>query len=446
MAILEFVLGLVVGLGIYVWQQYRFKQQLRRTLKSFSADDDRDISLPLHSLIRRELNELDRRREKLEKDRQIWQGLIELAPIGYLQVDEENQLLGCNQQARELLKIDRRRSGRVRLLLELVRSYDLDRLIEKTRKSQQHQEKEWVYYLTRYIPPDAETDSEFHSRATVNPKTKTVESIALKGYGIPLPSGEVGVFLVDRQPLVELSQSRDRTFSDLTHELRTPLTSISLVAENLLKRLQNPERRWVEQMSRETNRLIELVQEWLDLAQLKAAPHLALKYEAIELRELILSVWETLEPIAKKKQVNLDYRETESAVIQGDRSRLIQVFLNLLDNALKHNSVRQSILVCIARSKSTSTERKKKITVDIIDSGSGFADSDLPYIFERLYRGDTSRTRQKQSTVADGSGLGLAIVEQIVQAHGGSIEARNHPETGGAWLKIVFPTVKPKNK
>jgi two-component system phosphate regulon sensor histidine kinase PhoR len=78
----------------------------------------------------------------------------------------------------------------------------------------------------------------------------------------------------------------------------------------------------------------------------------------------------------------------------------------------------------------------------VIDSGLGFNASDLPYIFERLYRGDKSRVREQQNRVfsdSDGSGLGLAIVEQIIQAHGGAIAAKNHPEIGGAWLEIILP-------
>ena len=301
MTTITFFLGLAVGLSIYAGQQYRFKQQLKKTLRSYTSDEE--VSLPLQSLIRRELSDLDRQRKKLEQDRQAWQDLIELAPIGYLQVDADNQLIACNLSARTLLRIDSRRSLRVRLLLELVRSYDLDLLIEETRKSQRSHIKEWIFYFTRYVSPQ---DPDLEENAEQPPK-KIVESIALKGYGFPLSNRHVGVFIENRQPLVELSQSRDRTFSDLTHELRTPLTSISLVAENLLKRLQDPERRWVEQMLKETNRLIELVQEWLDLTQLEAAPNRALKYETIKLYDLVQSVWQTLEPIAKKRDISLSY-------------------------------------------------------------------------------------------------------------------------------------------
>ena len=439
MSALDFVLGLAVGLGIYATQQYRFKRRLKQTLTSYVGDADSKVSLPLHSLIRRELRELDAKQEKLEQDRAAWQSLIEQAPIGYLQVDADNQLVECNQNAKDLLRIDSRRSLRIRLLLELVRSYDLDILIEETRKSQQSQTKEWIFFFTRYVSPqDSETQADF-ARSPL----KVVESIALKGYGFPLADREVGVFIENRQPLKELSQRSDRAVSDITHELRTPLTSISLVAENLLGRLKDPERRWVEQMLKEINRLMELIQEWLDLTQLEAAPERLLKYETVQLYDLVQSVWQTLEPIAQKKEVTLTYTGDRDITISADRSRLIQVFLNLLDNAIKHNPPRREVIVKILPytcAESSATQVK----IDVIDYGIGFDDGDLPYIFERLYRGDKSRARTENLTSADGSGLGLAIVEQIVQAHGGKISAKNHPQIGGAWLEIILPDSKQK--
>jgi two-component system phosphate regulon sensor histidine kinase PhoR len=428
MAFVLFLLGLTVGISIGVWQQYRFKQQLRRTLNAFSNDSDLTVSLPLNSLIRRELSNLDRQREKLEKRQKTWQELIENAPIGYLQVDGENQLLGCNQLARQLLKIDSWRLGNARLLLEVVRSYELDRLIEKTRNSQQAQIAEWTFYFTRYVSPDR-----INLSKTADAVSKTVESNALKGYAFPLPDRQVGIFLVDRQPIVELSRSRDRAFSDLTHELKTPLTSIGLVAENLLQRLQPPELSWVEQMLKEIERLSDLVREWLDLTELETFPEHSLKYESIELNKLIESVWQTLELIAFKKNVTLNYTESEQIILEADKSRLIQVFLNLLDNAIKHSPVGGQILV---RASSTQDREIYHLTIDMIDSGTGFATSDLPYIFDRLYRGDCSRARENPS---HGSGLGLAIVRQILQAHHGQIIAKNHPELGGAWLQMILP-------
>jgi two-component system, OmpR family, phosphate regulon sensor histidine kinase PhoR len=434
----ELFIGLTVGLGICVWQHYRWRKRLKDLINSFSSQDDRSISLPPIYLVRREIEHLEQERKKVTQERDIWQRLIDRAPIGYLLVDEENQLLWCNQQARILLKLDRWRWGEVRLLLELVRSYELDRLIERTRKSQQPQEKEWIFYFTRHA---SAREPNLASSETAAASLKTVNAIALCGHSFPLPDRQVGVFLINRQPIVDLSHSRDRAISDLAHELKTPLTSISLVAENLLNRLQNPERGWVEQMLKETNRLITLVKEWLDLTQLEADPTKVLKYEEILLQELISSVWQTLEPIAKKKKVTLTLMSNESLAIEGDRSRLIQVFLNLLDNAIKHTPVAGEIVVNF----NCDRDPKKTIMmaeIDIIDSGTGFVASDLPYVFNRLYRGEHSRTRIDNES--GGSGLGLAIVQQIVQAHEGLIEAKNHPNLGGAWLRIKLPIARIK--
>ena len=446
MAVVDFILGVIVGLGFYLWKRHQFKRQLRLILRSFSSRGDWVSSLPPLSLVRRELTHAYQQQQQSEQEQQIWQELIDRAPIGFLRVDEDNRLLWCNQQARQLLSIDRWKPGQVRLLLELVRSYELDRLIEKTRQSQQNQVEEWTFYYTPYASNREEAAL---STARYSKVSNSLGSLALEGYGFPLPEQQVAIFLLDRQPLVELSKSREGAFSDLTHELRTPLTSIALVAENLLKRLNNPERRWVEQMLQEINRLIRLVQEWLELAQLQADPNQSLNYASVELRELIFSVWHILKPIAQQKEVTLVYSGTDQVNIEADRSRLIQVFLNLLDNGIKHSPVGREILVEVksVTQNNSSARQETIIEINIIDSGSGFAPADIPYVFERLYRGDKSRTRQGNTTeftTSGGSGLGLAIARQIVEAHQGSIEAHNHPATKGAWLKILLPATRQK--
>lgn len=446
---LQFFFGLGLGLGVCVWNHYRWKKNLQGILTSFSSLDDRAISLPPIYLVRREMENLKQESKLIARDRDTWQRLIDQAPIGYLLVDEENQLLWCNQQARILLKLDRWRWGEVRLLLELVRSYELDRLIEQTRKSQQPQTKDWTYYYTRHaIINDSTSDENSSSFGS----TEIVKAIALSGNAFPLLDRKVGIFLENRQPFVELSNSRDRATSDLAHELKTPLTSISLVAENLLTRLQNPELRWVEQMLKDTNRLISLVKEWLDITQLEESPLQNIQYEQIFLSELISSIWQTLKPIAKKKDIKLIINQQEELLIEGDKSRLIQVFLNLLDNAIKHTPKRGNIIVDInleprpldeSPDKSREFEDNQFAIIDIVDSGQGFVSTDLPYVFERLYRGDASR--QRPANLPGGSGLGLTIVQQIVQAHGGSIRAKNHPQSGGGWLRVQLPQKKVKN-
>ncbi|GBF79605.1 sensor histidine kinase [Aphanothece sacrum] len=419
-----FILGLLLGLGVAWWNNHRLKSQLGKILTIAPDTPDLLPSLSITSVIRREIFYLQQKYDEQTQELHCQQDLLAYCPLAFLRIDDQNQLLWCNKQAQTLLQIDRWQPDQLRLVLHLVRSYELDQLIEFTRQTQTSQVKEWAFYPNPSVSQGSSESPHVPQR-----------SIALKAYSLPLPQGQIGVFIENQQPLRELSRSRDRAFSDLTHELRTPLTSISLVAETLQNRLQNPERRWAQQLLKETKRLSNLVEDWLDLSQLAENAHQTLTYELLDLQILIRSAWEILEPIAEGKQVTLDYQGIEQISFSGDRSRLIQVFLNLLDNSLKHSPPQKEILVM-------ATEQELKIiTIDIIDHGSGFSDEDLPYVFDRLYRGDLSRTRQgfSEQSPRQGSGLGLAITQEIIIAHGGSIVARNHPSTGGAWIQVILP-------
>ncbi|MEB3311477.1 MAG: PAS domain-containing sensor histidine kinase [Snowella sp.] len=421
MDFLALLVGIAIGFGIGAWERYRLKSRLKPLLTALPDTVDVANSLSLTSLVRREIFYLTEQCQQLEADLARWKLLLERSPISYLWVDGENHLLECNQAARDLLQIDRWQPGQLRLLLELVRSYELDQFIQQIRYQQSSQTKEWVFYPL----PATEIDPQ---------QNLATQSLMLRGYGYALPQQQVVVFLENLQPLVELSLQRDRAFSDLTHELRTPLTAISLVAETLHQRLQGTEKQWMEQMLQEIGRLTHLVESWLHLAQIKESPHQSLQYQAVELRELILSSWQRLKPLAEEKQVTLDFKGPDSIPLNADRDRLMQVFLNLFDNSLKHSPINSRIQVVV-----TALSAPEGVEIQISDQGKGFHPNDLPYVFDRLYRGDPSRTRQGFSERRQGSGLGLAIAKEIVEAHGGAITAQNNPDTGGACLTIYFP-------
>ncbi|WP_341527416.1 PAS domain-containing sensor histidine kinase [Nostoc sp. UHCC 0302] len=432
MLLLGFLLGLAVGIGFWVWQQVQLNRYLGRGLHQPLNSHAYKVALPLIPRLRREIFMVKQQRQDLQQSLQTYQDLLDFAPVGYLQVDEENQLLWCNQQAREVLYLQRWQPGQVRLLLELVRSYELDQLIEQTRDWQKPQTKEWLFH------PSCDNAAEM----------PTIKSLTLRASSLPLPNGQVGVFLENRQPLLDINQARDRSFSDLAHELRTPLTSIRLVAETLQNRLEPPLDRWVKRLMQEVDRLISLVQSWLELTQMETNPTIQLQPEAVEVRSLITSVWETLEPLAQKQNLSLNYSGPENLWIKVDKSRIHQVFLNLLDNSIKYSLPQTTIYV---QAKILSTKETDKsapaspvLEINLIDSGVGFSQADLPHVFERFYRGDQARTHSplKDSNsirAIVGNGLGLAIVRQIVLAHRGSIKAMNHPETGGAWMQIQLP-------
>ncbi|HEY9804526.1 MAG TPA: PAS domain-containing sensor histidine kinase [Leptolyngbyaceae cyanobacterium] len=431
MLLLGFLLGLAVGLGFWIWQQVQLNRYLTQVAQpAQSRTDKMKVALFLLPRLRRKIATLKQHKQDLQQSLQTYQDLLDVAPVGYLQVDEENQLLWCNQLAREILYLQRWQPGQVRLLLELVRSYELDRLIEQTRDRQKPQTKEWVFH------PSCDNAAEM----------PTIKSLMLRAFSLPLPNGQVGVFLENRQPLLDMNQVRERSFSDLAHELRTPLTSIRLVVETLQNRLEPPLNRWVDRLMQEVDRLVNLVQSWLELTQMEANPTMQLHMETVELRSLMTSVWETLEPLAQRQNLSIAYSGPEKLLIKADSARIYQVFLNLFDNSIKYSSPNTSIKIeaeiLTFKKNHDGNSPPPIVEINLIDAGEGFGDEDLPHVFERFYRGDKARTHTAlQDSNIVGNGLGLAIVRQIILAHGGSIKAMNHPQTGGAWIQIHIPEV-----
>lgn len=423
--------GLCVGAGVcYVWREASMQRQLRQVLAVMETPHAReDISLPLISQLRRRAILIQQQQQRLQQQLSGWQSVFQAAPIGYIQLDAENQVLCCNQRARTLLYIQRWDGEKARLLLELVRSYELDRSIQTARSNQVTQQLIWQYHIG--YQATAETDS-----------------VWLQATSIPLADGAVGVFVESQQAQIEASAARERWLADLAHEIRTPLTSIRLIAETLATKVTPDLTRWADRMLQETNRTIDLVQHFLELSQLETAPSQYLRLEKVNIVDLIYDAWHTIEPVATQHQIELVYRGLQQLVLEIDRARFIQVFINLFDNSIKYCPERGHIWIEI---RTINLDRKpgNEVAIDIYDDGDGFTPSDLPYVFDRLYRGDLSRTRQpsnipnssiSRSTLsATGSGLGLAIVRQIVLAHQGTVTANNHPTTGGAWIQVVLP-------
>ena len=447
MLILGFCIGFGCGIGVWFSQRIRLNPRFSWLPQLLTRRRASAAKLPLIPRLQHEIQLIKLEQQSLEQKLQICYEVLESAPMGYLLLDDENQLLWCNQRARELLYLQRWKPGEIRLLLELVRSYELDRLIEKTRDRNLLQVRDWVFH------PACEDASAI---LEVKPR-------ALRATSVPLPGGQVGVFLEDCQSLLEITQVRDRAFSDLAHELRTPLTSIRLVIETLQTQIEAPLNRWLNRLLKEIDRLIGLVNNSLDLNQLESNGSIRLHPQPFELHTLIDTVWESLEPIAQKHNLKLVYVGPEDLWVNADRQRMHQVFLNLLDNSVKYSPPNTNVRVeakIIPGSNNNNPETSDRpqtntkpetgdsclVEINIIDSGVGFAQNDLPHIFERFYRGDKARSRSYEAeadTSSDiiGTGLGLAIVKQIILSHKGKISAMNHPESKGAWLQIQLPGV-----
>ncbi|MGB3202903.1 MAG: PAS domain-containing sensor histidine kinase [Nodosilinea sp.] len=439
MAIFAYLLGLATGGLLLIWQQRRQRSREQRLMKTLRTTDWPTALGQVEQLVhtqpqqQRKLRSLGTSRDTLER-------ILQTAPIGYLQVDEENQLIWCNEQANRLLKMNQPPGPvqRRRLLLEVARSYELDALIEETREKGIHCQREWMLYQ---ISPDP-----------LHPKEEP--TYPLRGYAIPLDKGEVGVFLENRQEAVLLVQQRDRWTSDVAHELKTPLTSIRLVAETLQSRVDDSQRRWLDRLINETIRLSNLVEDLLNLSRLQGNQFEGLSVEPVDLPQLIQRAWVSLEPLAQVKGLTLSYSGPPNCLVNLDETLFYRVLLNLIDNAIKHSPSGASVFVHLMPPNAegrASDLQANTVTLEVMDMGSGFSAKDLPYIFDRFYRADPSRSRSDSladlppvapgvaTEVNRGTGLGLAIVSQIVEAHQGTITAANHPDLGGGWLRLQLP-------
>jgi two-component system, OmpR family, phosphate regulon sensor histidine kinase PhoR len=459
--VLDVIAGFVLGLVLLaVWEQY-WRRRLSRLLRLFGSaaasenaavSENLEISgnvatedeIVLMSPLSRIGAAIDHQKRLIQQQAEqllLWQQVLEVSPLAYLQVDRENRLIKINPKASNLLDLegrdrlmeDRRDPGSRRLLLQIIRSYELDQLIIRTRKTGCPQQQDWLYHPPllphRHTPTSGQAPSQVH----------------LRTYSFPLINGDVGVFLEDRREAVILREERDRWISDVAHELKTPLTSMRLVAETLQERVDPPLRRWVDRFLNETVRLGDLVQDLLELGRLTMNPRASLNLSVVDLPQLIQQVFANLEPLAQQKQVQLQYQGPEEQAVQVDAAQFLRALFNLVDNAIRHsptlgNVQIQLILPTAFAASVSSIPPSHEFCLEVIDEGAGFAPGDLPHVFERFYRAETSRVRDPdQVTNKGGSGLGLAIVQQIITAHQGVITAQNHPQTGGAWMRILLP-------
>lgn len=465
-AILEFLGGLLIGLVLFWWQRSHSEAKLQKVLQALQCNAS-GFPTNTTSQISFVIAQQQRVHRDLEQQIKLYEIVLHNAPIGYLQVDDENRLVWCNCQARSLLSIGADPSpDRPRLLLELVRSYELDDLIEKTRNAGEPCQNDWTFHPVSADP----------SHLSEQP------AYALRGYGLPLPKKHVGIFLENLQETLEMTQRCDRWASDLAHELKTPLTSIRLVAETLQNRLDPALKTWMDRLISETIRLSNLVQDLLDLSRLQRDALHSLRLKTTDLIELIAAVCDSLEPLARKKNLQFEYTGPDQLWLPLDEARFHRLLVNLLDNGIKYSPPDQKIKVKVSVQPDPNGENytgHQQIRLEVIDFGSGFSEKDLPHVFDRFYRADPSRARQidrsKLSGAASthelfsstsqpvpsqpipmvkydptelaqqgGSGLGLAIVRQIAEAHQGYVIAGNHPKTRGAWLQVYLPWKAPE--
>ncbi len=231
-----------------------------------------------------------------------------------------------------------------------------------------------------------------------------------------------------------LNTTRNEFVSNASHELKTPLTTIKITTETLMYMDPNDHEYLKESLTaidKEVDRMNYLVNDLLSLVRMDSGEQ-RLSLAELDLGELIKDTVARIRPFSLDHNINVSVDLAEDVKLTGDRYKLQQVVYNLVDNAIKYTL--QGGHVDIEMRK---IGRNAVITVR--DDGIGIPEKDLPHIYDRFYRVDKARSREK-----GGTGLGLAIVKQIVTAHSGTISVRSKVDSGTEF-KVELPLQGPKD-
>ncbi|WP_079530497.1 two-component system histidine kinase PnpS [Halobacillus hunanensis] len=239
-----------------------------------------------------------------------------------------------------------------------------------------------------------------------------------------------GIVLVfhDITEMKKLEQMRKDFVANVSHELKTPITSIRGFSETLLDGAMKDEammEQFMQIILKESGRLQSLIEDLLELSKVER-DDFKLFLEEIELRNLLKELFPLIEHQADQKSIRLETSIDVEAKIQGDVSRLKQVFLNLLTNAVNYTGETGLVQVSLQ-------DHGDSVTISINDNGVGIPEEEISRIFERFYRVDKARSRN-----SGGTGLGLAIVKHIVEAHHGSIKVESEVNEGTTFA-ITLP-------
>ncbi|MEY4895284.1 MAG: hypothetical protein RI890_83 [Actinomycetota bacterium] len=220
--------------------------------------------------------------------------------------------------------------------------------------------------------------------------------------------------------------------ANLSHELTTPIGAVAALADSLSGETET-EVVWrlAERIVTESHRMSRIVDDLLDLSRVEFGG--TEEWTDIDLATVLVEVVSTNQYAAKRQGLGLSLTGSAELLVRGDRSQLISVFSNLVDNAIKYSEIGGIVNV-------SSTIKGEEIMVSVTDHGIGIAERDQKRIFERFYRVDKARSR-----ATGGTGLGLSIVRHIVLEHGGAIDIRSE-EGVGSTFTVRLPRVAVKTK
>lgn len=334
----------------------------------------------------RELREAAQNLSDLEKRYNSISAVFDSMVEGVIAVDRGTRIISLNPSAEKLFSISRQEAAD-KLFLEAFRNNEIAEIISRCLETGKFfsQEVFLVWPLKRDFQVNA---SPIFEKGGVSGCLVVIHDIT-----------EIGRLETIRKDFV----------ANVSHELKTPLTAIKGFVETLIEgALDNEDdaRNFLKIILEHTTRLDNLVNDLLDLSQLESEG-IKLELEQVELQGLADKAISSFKSKLRKRSIEVNNELPASLFLRADKDKLEQVFINLIDNAIKFNNDNETI-------KIYAQDSGKLCKVFIEDSGIGIPAKDIARIFERFYRVDKARSRE-----LGGTGLGLSIVKHIVALHGG---------------------------
>ncbi len=371
--------------------------------RSFLPISRESLSLEFEQTVKHIQARIGNLEEERAKISAIVQNLLE----GVVAFDSQGQILFTNASACRILGLDEPQL-QGQSVWEVIRNKELAELVEGCRDLALHEQQRVEVVI--HVP----------ARMTV------------EVYGLPFPlanqkNGSV-IVLHDVTQLRRLEQVRAEFIDNVSHELRTPLAAIIGYLETLIDEpsLETPNnRKFVHVAHQHAERLNRLVDDLRSLSEIESGK-VVLRWKSVGLKDVVDEVTEMLQSQGQKKCLQFLNQIDEMACVWADRDRVVQVLVNLVDNAIKYSSDGGSISFLVQRLESS-------IVLQVKDTGQGIPSTDLSRITERFYRVDRARSREE-----GGTGLGLSIVKHLVQLLNGQLRVQS--ELGkGTTVEVVLP-------
>ena len=412
------LLGFAASLVIAWWSTHYLSQRVQRLVQfsgklaqgSFPQDFFPGNEQDELGLLERHLNDMCQRIQsnladiigEKEKADSILRCMIE----GVLVLDPRGNVLVINDQAKAMFHVPAEREVHGASVLEISRHPNIRLILDEVLKFD---------FTSQTFSKEVELeDGNWFS----------VNAVPLRN-AQHMTLGSILVFH-DVAEIKRLETIRSDFVANVSHELRTPLTAIQGYVETLIHSPPADSRerqQFLEIIERHTERLGRLTEDLLTLADLESGK-IQIAPRPVDTANLVQQTLEVFWDRAAKKNIKLNHKIAKPCgTISGDPDRLQQLFINLVDNAIKYTPSGGTVTLSAAECQAEDGARQ--IEISVADSGVGIPEKDLPRLTERFYRVDKTRSRD-----LGGTGLGLAIVKHIVQAHRGELRIASELNKG----------------